>query len=105
MPSRYENFSNALLEGMACGIPFLASDIGGNRILAQTGAGWLFESESTSSLVARLDEILKNSGELKARGKLAFEYVQNHHSWSKTAERLETIIASHVGVQQCATRN
>jgi D-inositol-3-phosphate glycosyltransferase len=99
MPSRYENFSNALLEGMACGIPFLAADIGGNRILAETGGGWLFESGSASSLVARLMEILKNGSELKARGKVSSDYTQNHHSWFVTAERLEKIIASHLGVR------
>src|SRR5262245_56291684 len=55
MPSRYENFSNALLEGMACGVPFLASGVGGNRIMAESGAGWLFECGSLSSLVARLN--------------------------------------------------
>src|SRR5690606_37809409 len=36
MPSRYENFSNAVLEGLACGVPFLASNVGGNRIYADS---------------------------------------------------------------------
>ena len=98
MPSRYENFSNALLEAMACGVPFIGSDVGGNRILAETGAGWLFESESESSLVLRLREILSNGSESKPRGRVAIDYVRNHCSWSVTAERLEQIIASRLGV-------
>jgi len=100
MPSRYENFSNALLEAMACGVPFLASGVGGNRIMAESGAGWLFEGGSLSSLVARLNEILKNGSELKARGKIGFDYVKKYHSWSVTAESLEKIIVSRLGVEK-----
>ena len=99
MPSRYENFSNALIEGMACGIPFLAYDVGGNRILAKSGAGWLFECESESSLALCLGEILNNGSELKAHGKSGVDYMQNHCSWSTTAERLESIISSRLGVE------
>jgi len=91
MPSRYENFSNAILEAMACGVSFLAADVGGNRILVKTGAGRLFETESVSSLAACLRRILTCDSELKTRGQLGFSYVQNHYSWSATAERLEQI--------------
>jgi glycosyltransferase involved in cell wall biosynthesis len=96
MPSRYENFSIALLEGMACEKPFLGSDVGGNRMLAETGAGWLFEPGSPASLVARLMEIVKTGAELKARGTIGFDYVQNHHSWPRAAERLEAIMISNL---------
>src|SRR5262249_25568674 len=54
MPSRYENFSNAIIEAMACGIPCLASDTGGNRLSVDTGAGWVFEPKSVRSLALRL---------------------------------------------------
>jgi len=96
MPSRYENFSNSVLEAMACGIPFLAADVGGNRIMAQTGAGWLFESGSVSSLVARLMEIANNRCELK-RGKIGVHYVHSHYSWAAVAERLEQILVAQSG--------
>ena len=65
--------------------------------MAETGAGWLFEPGSAASLVARLTEIVKNGAELKARGKIGFDYVQNHHSWSRAAECLEKIIISKLG--------
>lgn len=99
MPSRYETMSNAVLEGMACGIPFLASNVGGNITLGEIGAGWLFESGSAPSLATRLMELIKNGSELTARGEIGSGYVQSHHSWPATAERLETIIASRLGVQ------
>ena len=98
MPSRYENFSNALLEAMACGVPFLASDVGGNRLMAKSGAGWLFESGSAASLATRLNEILKDDFGLKARGKVGCDYIQNHHSWTASANQLEKIIRSRLRV-------
>jgi glycosyltransferase involved in cell wall biosynthesis len=98
MPSRYENFSNASLEAMACGIPVLASNVGGNRALSETGAGWLFEPESVSALSACLRRIVENRAELKARGEIGARYVRQHYSWAASAERLEKIIASRLGI-------
>src|SRR5262249_49645918 len=89
MPSRYENQSNALLEGMACAVPFLASDVGGNKQLANTGAGWLFQSESLSSLVESIRLVLETPVERKARGEAGWSYVQRVCSLAASAERLE----------------
>jgi glycosyltransferase involved in cell wall biosynthesis len=99
MPSRYENFSNAILEAMACGVPCLASDVGGNRMLAETGAGWLFEPNSVPALRACLQNVLANRPEIKARGHIGSRYVRGRYSWAASAERLEWIIASRLGVK------
>jgi glycosyltransferase involved in cell wall biosynthesis len=96
MPSRYENYSNALLEAMACEKPFLGSDVGGNRMMAGTGAGWLFKPGSASSLIANLEEILKDGSELKERGTIGSRYVQSHHSWSASAQYLENVFVSEL---------
>jgi glycosyltransferase involved in cell wall biosynthesis len=100
MPSRYENFSNSLLEGMACEKPFLGSDVGGNRMMASTGAGWLFKAGSASSLAGRLQEILTKSTQLKQRGRLGFQHVQRHHDWQTSAAHLEAIIVRHLARQK-----
>ncbi len=99
MPSRYEAFSLTLLEAMACGIPFLGSDVGGNRMLAETGGGWLFEPESVSSLSSCLHGIIDNPPAMKARGEIGFRYVQERFSWVASAERLESIIRSRLEVK------
>jgi glycosyltransferase involved in cell wall biosynthesis len=96
MPSRYENFSNAVLEAMACGVAFLGSDRGGNRILADTGGGWLFEPHSISALSASIGKITTNRTEMKARGNIGRRYVHGRYSWEASAERLEQIIVSRL---------
>ncbi len=98
MPSRYENYSNAALEALACGVPFLASGIGGNRSLAETCGGRLFEQGSDDSLAQALQSIADNPGEARLRGMLGGEEIRNHYSWSASAKRLEAMLE-----QACAT--
>ena len=99
MPSRYENHSNALLEAMACGVPFLASDVGGNRKLSESGAGILFESESVDSLTEKLLHLIENRRELETLRHNSSRLLPNQHTWATSAERLEGIIACRLGVR------
>jgi glycosyltransferase involved in cell wall biosynthesis len=92
MPSRYENFSNALLEGLACGVPFVGSDVGGNRALYETGAGWVFETGSPRALAATLTAALADGDERRARGERGRLHVSGRYNWSTTARRLEQIL-------------
>jgi glycosyltransferase involved in cell wall biosynthesis len=94
MPSRYETMSNAILEAQGCGVPFLASDIAGNRIIAKGGGGWLFEHGCVDSLAACLKSILDDSVEMKTRGAKGMNHVSDNYSWERSAERLESIFNS-----------
>jgi glycosyltransferase involved in cell wall biosynthesis len=98
MPSRYENYSNAAIEAMACGVPVLASDIGGNRIIADDDGAWLFKSESIPALNDRLAAVLTDGPELKARGCRAARSMRGRYSWDATARRLEEIFTCHTPV-------
>ena len=93
MPSRYENWSNTVLEAMSCGIPYLASNIGGNRVLAESGAAWLFEPNSAVSLAAELASALEHREVLQARGQKGRAYISGRYSWKSAARRLEEIFA------------
>jgi len=98
MPSRYENFSNATLEAMACGIPVLASDIGGNRISCGNGRGWLFEPGSISSLSLSIQHTLQSRAEMDARGHSAANYARDCCAWTNSAQALERVFVSRLGV-------
>ena len=99
MPSRYENFSNTMLEALACGVPFLGSDVGGNKMLVELGAGRLFERESVGSLVNLLHDACDNRLKLRTQAQAVSLEIRNRYSWPRTAERLESIITSRLGVR------
>lgn len=97
MPSRYENFSNAILEATACGVPFIASDVGGNQILGQTGAGWLFECGSADALEECMRNAVVNRAEVTTRAGIARCETRLQSTWAVAAERLERIIRERRG--------
>jgi len=100
MPSRYENFSNAIVEALACGVPFLASDVGGNRIIAKAVGGFLFQENSVHSLAMSLRQISESFQEMKAEGLSGTDYVRRKYTWAASAECLEHIITSSLGVKE-----
>ena len=99
LPSRYENFSNALLEASACGIPFIASDVGGNRILRQSGAcGELFRAGSVEDFVRCMRNFIENSRERQIRAREFSSIIRERYTWSATADKLESVLASRLGL-------
>jgi len=94
MPSRYENYSNAVLEALACGVPFLGSDVGGNRRVVETEGGWLFAQGSVDSLAQTLCSLAEKPCLAKEQGVFSGEKVHHRYSWGTSAKRLEELLQS-----------
>jgi hypothetical protein len=56
---------------MACGVPVLASNVGGNAMLAASGGAWLFEPGSVAALSETLAGVLADRAEMDTRGQRA----------------------------------
>lgn len=104
MPSRYENYSNAVLEALACGVPFLGSNVGGNPGLVESHGGCLFEIGSVDALSRALrsmaDAFRRSEGQETLRSTKPHQVV----GWDTTAARLEKIIQVNLNIPVGASR-
>jgi len=86
-PSRAEGLPNALLEAMACGLPSVASRIGGVVDVAGEDEVLLFESENAAGLVEGLGRLLTDAGLRERLGRAARERVAADFSLDGVAGR------------------
>jgi|WetSurMetagenome_2_1015567.scaffolds.fasta_scaffold00026_56 glycosyltransferase involved in cell wall biosynthesis len=87
-PSLYEGLPNTVLEAMACGLPVVASDVGGNNELVLRGKnGYVFSLLENGALGKCMEAMLsaKNIGEV---GALSRELARRGFSWGMSAERI-----------------
>ena len=86
-PSFYEGLPNAVLEGMASGLPFVVSDIPGNHDLITQECGWTFDIEDGEALKSCLLHAIQNRDLLRAMGKQSRIRVQDHYDWKVVAQQ------------------
>jgi D-inositol-3-phosphate glycosyltransferase len=86
MPSRSESFGLAALEAQACGVPVVASAVGGLRTVVGHGAsGFLVPGHAPATYADRLLEILGDH-ELAGRFSAGARERAMRFSWDQTVE-------------------
>jgi len=74
LSSRSEGFSNALLEYMACGLPAVATDVGGNAEAIRNGiTGYVVPPGDAEALARPIIELLQNDDRRADMGSRALE--------------------------------
>lgn len=78
LPSRSEGFSNALIEAMACSLPCVATNVGGNReVIIQRETGFLVPSEDPCEMALALTRLLSDPSQARAMGVRGKKIVQD----------------------------
>ncbi|WP_077801987.1 glycosyltransferase [Streptomyces sp. JHA26] len=88
----YEPFGIVPLEAMACGVPVLATDVGGHRDSVADGAtGRLVAPQDPDAIAEAACELLAD-GELRRRyGAAGRERVLTHYTWRRVADGAEQV--------------
>lgn len=92
LPSHAEGLSNAIIEGMAAGLPMVVTDAGGNAELVRDGInGYVVPVRAPLSLAARLDALV-GAPELRVRmGKAGRERVERDLTLEALLRRHEAL--------------
>jgi D-inositol-3-phosphate glycosyltransferase len=85
MPSHYESFGMAALEGLASGRPVVATSAGGPAYIVEDGvSGLLTPPNEPAQLADRLERLLADDGERERMGRAAAERARRF-GWSTVA--------------------
>jgi glycosyltransferase involved in cell wall biosynthesis len=83
VPSLYEGLPTVLLEAMACGLPVVATNVGGNRDVVSSGTNGLLVSPRSPEEMAKTILTLLDNEPLRARiGACARETIIRKYNWN-----------------------
>ncbi len=92
--SESEGLSNAIIEYMACGLPVVATNVGGNPELVEDGGnGFLYETGNTAQLANLITRIMGNKRVRQRMGRASRKRFEAHH-------RLSDMVNAHVDVYE-----
>jgi len=92
LPSVREQFGQALVEGMACGLPAIAArSIGAEGIIDDGCTGWIVPGDDTDSMAAALVSAVNNDAERRSRGHEARRAMLSRYAWPEIAGRVAEV--------------
>jgi len=95
-PSHYEGMPTSLLEAMSCGLPVIATSVGGVLDLIQDGKNGLISPPGNPrALAMKICQAIEDENLRRSLSRNARSFVVNHFEWSRLADRFVEIVRSH----------
>jgi len=87
--SRYENFPCVIIEALCCGLPVIATDVGGVKEAINEGNGILIQSENEDELTRAMNKMIEGNNKFD-RYKIAME-AKNKFSYSAIGRQFNNL--------------
>jgi glycosyltransferase involved in cell wall biosynthesis len=91
LASESEGMSNTILEAMACGLPVVATAVGGNVELVDRARGLLVPPHNPKLLADAISLLLGAPARRETMGKLARQRVEEHFSLEAMAQNYASV--------------
>ncbi len=93
LTSLSEGMPSVILEAMGCGLPIIASDVGGNNEIVKEGEnGFLISGDDIENLANRLAQLINEPALREAQGQRSREMAQSY-DWSRIMEQYNQLYA------------
>ncbi|MDQ1239615.1 MAG: hypothetical protein QG577_1801, partial [Thermodesulfobacteriota bacterium] len=101
VPSSYEGFGMVYVEGMAFGLPAIASTFGAACEIVKHGVnGFLIEPEDTQALADHFFGLISDRQSLAQMGLMALKCHNEHPSWSETGGKIRSLLVKMVNSRE-----
>ena len=93
LTSEREQFGQVIVEGMACGLPAVATrSLGPAAIIEHGETGWLVNPGDEIALASALTDAVQDDHERERRGQLARIRARERYSWAAASEQLASLL-------------
>jgi len=95
VPSFYEGYGIAYLEGMGCGLPAIGTTAGGAMEIIDHGInGFLIPPGDSNALSRYLNELNQDRERLKSMSLAAYRRFNAHPTWQASCEKILDFLVS-----------
>jgi len=89
LPSHGEGMPNCVMEALCCGLPIVATRVGGIPEIVQDGtSGVLVEKQDVDALAFGLNRLLSDFAECASMGRAGYLFAREHLDAKKNAGRM-----------------
>jgi len=86
-----EAFGISIAEALSCGVPVVATRVGGIPEVVPDGGGLLVPPRDGTAIAGALRELLSDPARRRGMGEAGRRHVEANFSWDRIAERFETL--------------